>query len=56
MSFGVYEVKLQTELSAGEMAIAGERDGGFWVFRPPSGGSYEDVAQRVQSFAAEEIR
>lgn len=53
VSFGVYEGRLHTELSSGEMAIAGERDADFWFFRPPSGESYEDVAQRVLSFAAE---
>ena len=52
VSFGVYEGRLHTELSAGEMAIAGERSAEFWFFRPPSGESYEDVAQRVTSFAA----
>lgn len=52
VSFGVYEGRLHTELSAGEMAIAGERSADFWFFRPPSGESYEDVAQRVMSFAA----
>ena len=53
VSFGVYEGRLHTELSSGEMAIAGERDADFWFFRPPSGESYEDVAQRVSSFARE---
>lgn len=53
VSFGVYEGRLHTELSSGEMAIAGERDADFWFFRPPSGESYEDVAQRVISFAGE---
>jgi broad specificity phosphatase PhoE len=53
VSFGVYEGKLHTDLTASEMAIAGERDGDFWFFRPPEGESYEDVAQRVSSFAAE---
>jgi broad specificity phosphatase PhoE len=53
ISFGVYEGRLHSELSAGEMAIAGERDASFWDFRPPQGESYEDVAQRVLSFARE---
>lgn len=53
VSFGVYEGRLHSELSSGEMAIAGERDADFWFFRPPSGESYEDVAQRVTSFAGE---
>ena len=35
------------------MAIAGERSAEFWFFRPPSGESYEDVAQRVISFGHE---
>ena len=39
VSFGVYEGRLHTELSSGEMAIAGERDASFWDFRPPSGES-----------------
>lgn len=55
VSFGIYEGRLHTELSAGEMAIAGERDASFWDFRPPSGESYEDVAQRVRSFAADTL-
>lgn len=53
VSFGVYEGRLHTELSSGEMAIAGERNADFWFFRPPSGESYEDVAQRISSFASE---
>ncbi|WP_421761682.1 histidine phosphatase family protein [Devosia sp.] len=53
VSFGVYEGRLHAELSAGEMAIAGERTAEFWFFRPPSGESYEDVAQRVISFGHE---
>lgn len=53
VSFGIYEGRLHAELAAGEMAIAGERDAGFWDFRPPQGESYEDVAQRVLSFASE---
>ncbi|MBK8084767.1 MAG: histidine phosphatase family protein [Devosia sp.] len=53
VSFGIYEGRLHTELAAGEMAMAGERDADFWYFRPPSGESYEDVAQRVMSFGAE---
>ena len=53
VSFGIYEGKLHTDLTASEMAIAGERDADFWFFRPPEGESYEDVAQRVSSFAAE---
>ena len=55
VSFGIYEGRLHTELAAGEMAIAGERDARFWDFRPPSGESYEDVAQRVLGFAAERL-
>jgi len=51
ISFGIYEGRLHSELSAGEMAIAGERDASFWDFRPPAGESYEDVARRVLSFA-----
>ena len=53
VSFGIYEGRLHTELSASEMAIAGERDADFWFFRPPKGESYEDVAQRVLNFASE---
>jgi probable phosphoglycerate mutase len=55
VSFGVYEGRLHTELSMSEMAIAGERDADFWFFRPPSGESYEDVAQRVLDFAGEKL-
>ena len=53
ISFGIYEGRLHTELMAGEMAMAGERDADFWYFRPPGGESYEDVAQRVLAFARE---
>ncbi len=55
VSFGVYEGRLHTELGSSEMAIAGERDADFWFFRPPSGESYEDVAQRVVAFAREKL-
>jgi probable phosphoglycerate mutase len=56
VSFGVYEGRLHTELSSSEMAIAGERNADFWFFRPPSGESYEDVAQRIQDFASSELK
>jgi broad specificity phosphatase PhoE len=52
ISFGVYEGRLHSELAAGEMAIAGERDASFWHFRPPEGESYDDVARRVLDFGA----
>ena len=51
ISFGIYEGRLHTELSNGEMAIAGERDESFWDFRPPEGESYEDLARRVSDFS-----
>ncbi|MDR3475299.1 MAG: histidine phosphatase family protein [Devosia sp.] len=50
ISFGIYEGRLHTELAAGEMAIAGERDEKFWDFRPPEGESYADLAERVGDF------
>ena len=50
ISFGIYEGRLHTELSDGEMTIAGERDPEFWYFRPLQGESYEDIAQRVTAF------
>ena len=50
ISFGIYEGRLHTELSAGEMTIAGERDADFWFFRPPEGESYDDLARRVTDF------
>ena len=50
ISFGIYEGRLHTELAAGEMTIAGERDADFWYFRPPEGESYDDLAQRVTDF------
>ena len=56
VSFGIYEGRLHTELTASEMAIAGERSADFWFFRPPSGESYEDVAKRVRAFAESELR
>jgi broad specificity phosphatase PhoE len=52
ISFGIYEGRLHTELAAGEMAMAGEREADFWYFRPPEGESYEDVARRVLDFGA----
>jgi len=50
ISFGLYEGRLHTDLAAGEMAIAGERDHSFWDFRPPEGESYADLAERVEDF------
>lgn len=52
ISFGAYEGRLHTELAAGAMAIAGERDASFWHFRPPEGESYADVAARLGDFGA----
>jgi broad specificity phosphatase PhoE len=52
ISFGIYEGHLHTDLAAGQMAIAGERDASFWYFRPPEGESYDDVAKRVLDFGA----
>jgi probable phosphoglycerate mutase len=52
ISFGIYEGHLHTELAAGTMAIAGERDASFWHFRPPQGESYDDVASRVLDFGS----
>ncbi len=50
ISFGVYEGRLHHELSASEMALAGERDETFWFYRPPEGESYADLAARVAAF------
>lgn len=50
ISFGIYEGQLHTDLAAGQMAIAGERDASFWHFRPPVGESYDDVSKRVLDF------
>ena len=50
ISFGIYEGQLHTELAAGAMPMAGERDASFWYFRPPRGESYDDLAQRVSAF------
>lgn len=52
ISFGIFEGRLHVDLAAGEMAIAGERDGSFWDFRPPRGESYADLAVRVADFGA----
>lgn len=52
ISFGIYEGHLHTELAAGAMAIAGEREASFWFFRPPEGESYDDVAKRVVDFGS----
>jgi broad specificity phosphatase PhoE len=50
ISFGIHEGRLHTELAAGLMPIAGERDASFWHFRPPEGESYDDLATRVTAF------
>ena len=50
ISFGVFEGQLHTDLAAGAMPIAGERDASFWYFRPPEGESYDDLASRVADF------
>jgi probable phosphoglycerate mutase len=50
ISFGIYEGRLHAELASGEMAIAGERDAGFWFYRPPKGESYHDLAERIEAF------
>lgn len=50
ISFGIHEGRLHSELAAGQITIAGERDAGFWHFRPPEGESYDDLAQRLLSF------
>lgn len=52
VSFGIHEGHLHTELAAGAMAMAGERDASFWYFRPPEGESYEDVSHRLIDFGA----
>lgn len=52
ISFGAHEGRLHTELAAGLMPIAGERDANFWYFRPPQGESYDDLAQRVIDFGS----
>jgi broad specificity phosphatase PhoE len=50
ISFGIYEGQLHTDLAAGAMPIAGERDDSFWYFRPPEGESYDDLANRITDF------
>jgi broad specificity phosphatase PhoE len=50
ISFGIYEGQLHADLAANTMPIAGERDGSFWYFRPPSGESYDDLATRITAF------
>jgi probable phosphoglycerate mutase len=50
VSFGIHEGHLHKDLAAGAMAMAGERDAGFWYFRPPQGESYDDVAGRMIDF------
>lgn len=50
ISFGDHEGQLHTDLAAGAMPIAGERDASFWYFRPPSGESYDDLAARIVAF------
>jgi len=52
ISFGIYEGRLHTDLAAGVMPIAGERDSNFWYFRPPEGESYDDLATRIRDFGA----
>lgn len=53
ISFGKFEGLLHTELSAGQMPIAGERDAAFWDFCPEQGESYADLAARITSFGSE---
>lgn len=52
ISFGIYEGRVHTELTASELTIAGERDESFWHFRPPEGESYDDLAGRLLDFRA----
>jgi len=52
LSFGIYEGRLHKDLTAGAMAMAGERDASFWFFRPPQGESYDDLAQRLVDFGS----
>jgi broad specificity phosphatase PhoE len=52
ISFGNLEGRLHAEI-AREMAVAapGERDEGYWHFRPEKGETYDDVAVRLLEFA-----
>ncbi len=50
VSFGIYEGQLAAELpdDPNGMRNVGMRDGNFWLYRPPEGESYEDLADRVR--------
>lgn len=53
ISFGELEGRLHNELPP-EMAIPpGERNEDYWDFRPKNGENYQDVADRLNEFAAE---
>ncbi len=53
VSFGIMEGKLHSELEEDVGVIAGKRDANYWNYRPPKGESYQDVADRLNSFKDE---
>ncbi len=53
ISFGTMEGKLHTELSKDMAVVPGEREGSYWYHRPPEGESYQDLADRLNSFKSE---
>jgi len=53
VSFGIMEGKLHSELAGDVGVLAGKRKAGYWDYRPPKGESYEDVADRLNSFKRE---
>ncbi len=51
ISFGVLEGALATDHSS-SIVQTGERDAGFWTFRPEEGENYDDLAGRIERFFA----
>ncbi|RDE10565.1 histidine phosphatase family protein [Pelagibacterium lacus] len=52
ISFGKFEGLLHEEIAREREALApGQRDAGYWNFRPDEGENYEDLAARLTDFA-----
>ena len=52
ISFGIMEGKLHSELEIDSPVPVGERTAEYWDFRPPQGECYQDVVDRLSSFAS----
>lgn len=53
ISFGALEGRLHDEVAREAAVAPGERDAGYWHFRPENGENYDDVADRLLAFAKE---